>query len=322
MAGRTRAPPVGDANPGDATSSTHKRPLSVDTPPPSPPASFRPYGPSSAGDNASTANGRGGHDGTGLGQSSSALPTPGPPPSMPLATGAGGRPGSTPSTPTSSNHGPSADIDGIDGSCHQRSAASKARPRQLDAEEGDEQKQNSSNHGATSAAPSIGSSHQQSPRTPLASMSRHSPRSGGSAFGGGGNGGGGTGPHTPRTAANRKRRTVQSTAKSTAGVENSVRRLVEYFVVVSSVRRKRPGHGSGRATRSGSADVGGAVIEQQGNGEEVGSCPPSPPPVVQGMMTTTGSPSHSPSLGRKVSWYTNAFLFYSVQKFTIRSGFR
>jgi len=85
---------------------------------------------------------------------------------------------------------------------------------------------------------------------------------------------------------------------------------VEYFVVVNSVRRKRPGRGGGRTASGGSSSGGGGDDagdignddgrggdllrqQQQQSNREGGECPPSPPPAVPGMMAS-GSPRQSP----------------------------
>ena len=78
-----------------------------------------------------------------------------------------------------------------------------------------------------------------------------------------------------------------------AGVENNIRRLVEYFVVVSCTRRQ--------TAKRRSSTSGEHPPNQPGNGSErdaqeqddAKSCPPSPPPAVQCMVAATTPMSKS-----------------------------
>ena len=102
-----------------------------------------------------------------------------------------------------------------------------------------------------------------------------------------------------RSGSNNKlRRACSTTAQRTAmireaGVENNIRRLVEYFVVVSCTRRQ--------TAKRRSSTSGEYPPNQPGNGSErdvqeqddAKSCPPSPPPAVQCMVAATTPMSKS-----------------------------
>ena len=76
-----------------------------------------------------------------------------------------------------------------------------------------------------------------------------------------------------------------------AGVENNIRRLVEYFVVVSCTRRqtaKRRCSTSGEHPSNQAGNGSERHVQEQ---DDANSCPPSPPPAVQCMVAATTSVS-------------------------------
>ena len=90
-----------------------------------------------------------------------------------------------------------------------------------------------------------------------------------------------------RSGSNNKlRRQCSTTAQQTAmireaGVENSIRRLVEYFVVVSCTRRQAAKRSSTSGEQSPDQPTPGSDRHVQQQDDDANSCPPSPPPAVQ-----------------------------------------
>jgi len=84
------------------------------------------------------------------------------------------------------------------------------------------------------------------------------------------------------------RRKCSTTAQRTvmireAGVENNIRRLVEYFVVVSCIRRQT----RKRRDKARDQPVGDGTGEHNMQQHDAVGCPPSPPPAVQCLVAAT-----------------------------------
>ena len=99
---------------------------------------------------------------------------------------------------------------------------------------------------------------------------------------------------------NKLRRTCSTTAQRTAmireaGVEKNIRRLVEYFVVVSCTRRQTVERRSTAEDHPANPAGNGSdrhVVQEQ---DDAKSCPPSPPPAVQCMVAAATPISKSTS---------------------------